>query len=142
MGRTTSQGSWEAKPNWVCHIFTPLDGEGTEKTLNQRDLLDGRAMVLDEGEAPDAEHHQSEVPVLAAHRGKDDEAEDDLIVIKKRGVASGEPAACYKAGELQPASEGEPTTSHKAGEHQHSKSYHPEQLDDSIGTSSVHTSKF
>ena len=132
-GRNKIQDAWDGrphrvvgKPNSTGHVYivTPLNGEGPEKTLNRRDLLDGRALILDEGGPSDTELRQSDVPFLAVCRDTNTEAEDDLVIVKKQVVAPEE----------------EPTASHKAGEHQHSELHHPEQLDVSTDPSLVHTS--
>jgi hypothetical protein len=79
-GRNKIQDVWDnrpykvvRRPNPTGHVYivAPLDGEGTEKTLNRKDLLDSRALVLDEEEPPATGCRHQDEPVLPVHIDKD-----------------------------------------------------------------------
>ena len=150
-GRNKIQDVWDnrpykvvRRPNPTGHVYivAPLDGEGTEKTLNRKDLLDSRALVLDEEEPPATGCRHQDEPVLPVHIDEDEEAEEEadeaIIILETEGetpaMTTGQPepesapAAFHKAGEHHPEDqapqssdvqdpERAPAAVHKAGEH-------------------------
>ena len=116
-GRNKIQDFWAdrpykviGRPNPQGHVYvvTPLDGSEEQKTINRRDLLDGRTLVL----PPQALETEYEVPRKDAPTATStsDEEEDDLLLEPLKpatqrvqpGRKVEQPLASVKAGEQQP----------------------------------------
>ena len=131
-GRNKIQDVWAdrphkvtARPNPTGHVYivTPLDGdeEGQVKTVNRRDLLDGRALVQDIAPVEDCRPTTDGAPVSSGHTDGEEEEDDILFIVEHQEGPALPAVKSTEPEEERPAS-------HKAGEQHHLASHPTEQL--------------
>ena len=107
-GRNKIQDVWGDRPHKVVgrpnptrHVYVtvPLDGDGQEKTINRRDLLDSRALVQDVSLVADCQSTTDDAPVSSHHTDEDEGEDDVLFIVMHQEEAPVMPAALHKAGE-------------------------------------------